>query len=105
MAVLNVKASTLLESLVALILILLLFSSGAYLLHNYYFLGAKIDSIHLRNSSESLGYFYRFEPHNVWKKRVEKTVYRPASFTVNANTIVFVFRNGPQEKIFRHDVD
>lgn len=57
MALLKCKASTLLETLMALILLLLIFFSVTSLLHRYYFIGISIEKEQLRNLKQAELYF------------------------------------------------
>ena len=70
MALLKIKASTLLESLMALVLLLLVFFSAIYLLQRYYFIGTSIEKVQLRNQKQAEDYFDYFS--------LKQTVYNPS---------------------------
>ncbi len=61
MAVLNVKASTLMETLMASLLLGLLFSSVAFLLHHYYHVAIRQEEIKQRNQAHATAYFTHFK--------------------------------------------
>ena len=91
MVVLKVKSSTLLESLVALFIVLLLFLGGTNLLYQYYFHGVNTERTETRNTSQALSYFYRYDSTENWKKRVENSGLSSSQINTASNTIEFSF--------------
>ena len=69
MAVLKIKASSLMEVLIASLLLGLLFSTCFSLLHRYYFIGIDHEKIKTRNQAIALVYFYHFENYEALVER------------------------------------
>lgn len=65
MAVLKIKATTLVESLWALLLVVLLFSTASVLLERYYRIGITMEEVHRRNLAKAEWYFRYHQEENI----------------------------------------
>jgi len=72
MAVLKIKAASLIEVLTSLILVLLLFVSSAYILHFFYFKGMDLSAIKERNTANALVYFAQFNSDSIHQQARER---------------------------------
>ncbi len=92
MAVLKLRASSLLEALVSLFLTVITFSISAILIHSFYTKGIDTSSMHQRNQANALVYFHHFNQLEQFNQRFTNKIIQPYSIEKSASRIIVSFQ-------------
>lgn len=88
MAILKMKSTTLMETLISLLLVVLVFSMSAFLVHHFYQKGVSSKVLDLRNKANAIAYFHHFDVQDETLARIQETI--PYEFTLLNTDIGFV---------------